>query len=251
MKVWIQAAVALCVSCLFCPANADVYRPDGARWSVQIPAGWEVAEDQIREEFQAFFDANPAIGAFTVKQVFIPPRTDDDEFRMLLICTVAQSFRGATWDQVERALGISTPEEAERSLKQRGVDTTNMTFDGFNLNRETARLDYDFRTQTDDHGELVGVTATYLGNDYSVRFCGYTSPERLDADRAIFESVFATFQFDAGEAFVPRSPSRPISPAVVGGVVGALVAMVIIARNRKKRAEERNNDESTFPTPGR
>lgn len=213
-------------------APADTLRPQGANWSLEIPDGWNAAPEEVRANFQEFFRANAAFGNIKVEQAYVPKTESEEVFNLLIVCTLPTGFEGATWEDVEKSLGAETFERETKRLKEQVKDVDDVQVQAPRLDRDKLRVEVDVRTKMPDGAEIIGITVTYLGKSKCVQICGYTTPDRLDQDRAMYEAIFATFKFDDGHAYVPRERKAGMRFGIIIGVVIAVAIVSILISRR-------------------
>ena len=252
----LRVVVALVLALPTVPGTAETYRSEANGYTLEIPEGWRQIPAEVIEEMQAMMSVG-APQAIVYETGFQP---DDGsewlEYPYVLVQPVPYAKFGVNRqlrdEELKQVVATVTGMDLEEALNQNlseevagQVGSTESQAPEFDA--EGRRFVWRLGMEVADLGNVQGQTFGHFGRDALVQVAYYDLADPFAGSEAMRTALDASFKFDADRAYDPGqangggfSVGRVIRSAVLYGVLGAVVALVIglIKKRRESAAAE-------------
>lgn len=223
------------------PARAEQHSDPQLHYSFEIPPGWIPIPPDVIDETMAAVASQMGIapqeyeGGFQV----------DDEYYFEYPYLVIQHFPvdDATIGQLSRALAAAPDTEEVRKLASSDL-AGGAAFGEPTVDPSRKMIFMSMEANYEGIGPVRALTVSAPGSQGLVQMHFYALASDYDRQLPVFEALLDSFSFEAGHEYSVTSAvaksllfSRMLERGLLGGAIGALVALVALARrNRATRS---------------
>ena len=211
-------------------------RPDAARWTLTLPAGWEFAPDdivqQLNDETQAKGIAITYIAGITMTDTTGP---------YALVQGVGSLPPGLTADQIRNLVGTGLAAGFDQAKEKLADSLSDVAAQSTSLDVQRAQLRARGTITNADGSKLELISVAHFGTLQSVFIHCYAPPELFEQSLPRFEELNAGLAFDPGfQLAIAQTPqptnSRPPVALIAGVTTAIITGILVFIRQRKKAA---------------
>ncbi len=222
--------VALLATLLFsfCCQAQTVYRDDGRRFSLTIPAGWVSSPELLKFTIDELA-GHSISGPFVYVAAFVPEGESTDETPYAILQYTPGNFAGASYEAIEKKLNATSFQKQLDEKAQEFKDVIgDITLGNAVLDRSTNRVYMRMAAQDGVEGQMWhGMSAMTLTNHGMVQVNTYAAKNSSADPVSITKQFLAGLTLDPGTEFVAAAPSTATSRALNGGLSGAMRGAII------------------------
>lgn len=236
LRLALLSPAILCVAAAAQHSQPATLRPDAARWTLTLPAGWEFAPDdvvqQLNAETQAKGIAITYLAGITLTDASGP---------YALVQGVGPLPPGLTADQIRDLVGTGLAAGFDQAKEKLADSLSNVAAQSTSLDAQRAQLRARGTITNADGSKLELMSVAHFGTAQSVFIHCYAPPEVFEQSLPRFEELNAGLAFDPGFRFVIAQTAQPTNArppvALIAGVTAAITTGILVfIRQRKKAA---------------
>jgi hypothetical protein len=229
---------AFLVAACFCRTAVaqSVYHDSERHWSATPPPGWVPMPAPLVDRFNAEFEERThAKPKFRYIAGYLKSLDPESVYPYILIQHTAAPLSGASYEDLERELGGAAQQSRVTTAEALKDVVSDLQAGLQKLDRGKNRVYLSIQADVAPSGRMKAICVGFLGRDGIVQFNCYSKAWEFEKDLPTYERFIDSFSYDAGYAFVPRSPiwHGILTKAAIGALIGALLGAVHYFRRKK------------------
>ncbi|MBS0195508.1 MAG: hypothetical protein JSR77_01995 [Planctomycetes bacterium] len=217
-------------------ALGQMYQDPVNHWSARVPEGWLAATPEQLVQINDYFSRVVKGNMQRYIACFAPrwPFEENDPY----ILVQAQTFdtSAMTIDEMVKGLSGGATKGVEETIKESsGGLVAGTKFEAPVADRDNNRVIYGMHMTTPAGKGSRAHCVMHLTASGLVQFNCYAPDESFDAAKPGFDAFLASVTIDPGQEFKGRKKSKGSSGGAIGGVLGAMAAVIIASRRRRQK----------------